>query len=397
MSEQQLSYRQVLAVQADNTIAQHMLGVVAYQRGQYSAAVELLERAVEQDPNNSQKLTHLGAAQQSLGRSQEAATSFSRAIAANPRYTDAHNNLGVALNALGRGDEAELSYRQALSIKPDYADAHNNLGILLREQRRLDEAEHCYREALRINPNYHEAHVNLGRLLVQRDRADEAAASYQRALQIRPQYSDAHNNLGLLYKRQHELDRAIDCFQKAIQFSSRNCDARINLVSCLMDQHRVSEAQAQCREAQRLDPRDASWELRRLEMCPLVFAGTAAIQQYRQSLMEQLTRTAWADLELDVGRQLLPGIQPPFNLQFHGQCDRELKEAYASLFRRWIAAGSPPRNTGRPRVGFVVTQQHERAFLTAMGGLLERLDSDCTGSRHRLLLCRYEQSSAGTG
>ena len=43
-------YREVLQLQPNHTGARHYLGVIAYQRGQYNQAVELIGNAITLDP-----------------------------------------------------------------------------------------------------------------------------------------------------------------------------------------------------------------------------------------------------------------------------------------------------------------------------------------------------------
>src|ERR1700694_188617 len=94
------TYRDVLAREPENALAQHFLGVIHYQRGELAIALPLLDRAVP----------------------------------AQPGEAEFHNNLGLALAAAGRETDAVAAYRAALSLKPDHAVAWNNLGLALQAQ-----------------------------------------------------------------------------------------------------------------------------------------------------------------------------------------------------------------------------------------------------------------------
>lgn len=117
--------RQVLTVAPRNAPAWHLLGVIAYQIGNYPVAAEQIARAVELSP------TTVGA----------------------------HNNLGLALHALGRLEAALASYERALELKPDSAEVHNNLGNVRKDQGRAAEAIACYRRSL--DPQNCRTHSNL--------------------------------------------------------------------------------------------------------------------------------------------------------------------------------------------------------------------------------------------
>src|SRR5947209_8717115 len=90
-------YRKILGAAPRDVNALHLLGVLARQTGQHSAAVELI----------------------------------SRAVALNDRVPELHSNLGNAFMDLGRTAEAEACYRRALALKPDYAAADNNPGNVM--------------------------------------------------------------------------------------------------------------------------------------------------------------------------------------------------------------------------------------------------------------------------
>ncbi len=154
-------YLQVLSIEPRNADALHLLGMVAYQRGQFEAAIE----------------------------------SVSQAIALKSGVPEFHNNLGEAYRAIGQADNAIICYQQALALNGEYAEAHNNLGIALNLQDKLEDAVASYRHALACQPAYAEAYNNLGNVLQAQGYLDEAVACFQKAVTNKPDFSTAHSNL----------------------------------------------------------------------------------------------------------------------------------------------------------------------------------------------------------
>ena len=113
-------YRQVLASDGQHFGTLHHLGIIALQRGQARAAVDVIGRA----------------------------------IAVNNRVPDCHYNMAFALQALGRLSEAAVHYRRAVKLKPDYVEAHTNLGNVLKALGSHRDAAACYerRRAVRGDP-----------------------------------------------------------------------------------------------------------------------------------------------------------------------------------------------------------------------------------------------------
>ena len=335
-------YREVLRIDPDHADALHLLGLIAYQTGELPTAVDLLRRAVAANPQAAAFHANLGAAFAAAGRCDEARAAYLRALQIQPDYAEAHNNLGNLLKGEGNLEEAVASYRRALAIRPDYAEAYSNLGAALETLGRPDDAAAACRDALRWNPESAAAHFNLGNALVVQDRFEDAAAAYRRAADIRPDFAEAQNKLG----------------------------------SALRRQNRPEEATAAYRRALRIVPDRPLWELRSATTWPAVFRSNEQIDRYRRKLAADVDRFSEREFTIDLAELSASEAEPPFGLMYQGRDDRPIKEAYAGIFRRRFPPRACPVRTGRPRIGFVVTQRHERIFLTFMRGVLNHIDTE---------------------
>ncbi len=132
-------------------------GIAAFRRGEAEAAVELLKRAIEADPDSTVAANDLGSVLAQLGRIAEAISAFRFAIELAPAYPEAHNNLANACQMTGDLEEAVAGYEQALQLCPDYAEAYRNLASALRRLGRMEEAVAALENAVSIQPGYIEA------------------------------------------------------------------------------------------------------------------------------------------------------------------------------------------------------------------------------------------------
>src|ERR1700680_4606091 len=162
LHEAQQLYRQICAVDPNHVDSLHFLGVLRYQLGQHSAAIELIGRALTLKPDHALAHYNLGLVLMDQGRAAEAVARYERALALGLDLAEVHNNLGIGLMRQDRLAEAVAHYEQALVLKPDYAEVHNNLGAALVEQGRPAEAVACFERAMALKPDYAEAW--LGRL-----------------------------------------------------------------------------------------------------------------------------------------------------------------------------------------------------------------------------------------
>lgn len=165
LSEAVKAYKAALQLNPDSDRAQHGLGNVLRQLGDFQAAIPYIQQAIIMQPEVAEYHNTLGMLFQQKGELEKAITFHRRAINLDPNNAAAFCNLGVALKNLDRGQEAVVAYQQALQINPNLAEVHNNLGNLLRAMGDMAGAQASLEQALKIQPDYLDAQQNLKELL----------------------------------------------------------------------------------------------------------------------------------------------------------------------------------------------------------------------------------------
>ena len=135
----------------------HQRAIAAFQQGESEAAVELLRKVIEANPESAIAANDLGSMLAQMGRTSEAILSFRSAIELAPEYPEAHNNLGNLYQMTGNLEGAVASYQTALRLRPEYAEAYRNLASSLRRLGRSEEATAALAKAVSINPGYFDA------------------------------------------------------------------------------------------------------------------------------------------------------------------------------------------------------------------------------------------------
>ncbi|HUT11295.1 MAG TPA: tetratricopeptide repeat protein [Thermoguttaceae bacterium] len=370
------SYRQALQLAPNYAEAHYNLGNVLKDQGRLDDAADCYRRAVQIKPDYAAAHNNLGTLWKTQGRLDDAAASYRRALQVCPDFAEAHANLGVVFQDRGEYDEAAACYRRALELQPDNPATLYDLGLALQNQEQLDEAIVAYERALQIRPDYAEAHSNLGAALQMQGRFDEAETHYRRALQINPDYAEAYSNLGAVLVAQSRHEEAAANYRQALRLSPSYAAAHNNLGHVLAAQGKLEEAAAGYRRALRIEPDHATWELRIATLYPPVFRSNDHIDEYRARLLADIERFSQRNLRIPLVEFSTCGSQPPFVLMYHGRNDRPIKAAYAGIFRHCFPEEGPPVGSGRPRVGFVVTDRHEGIFLQALRGLLQRINTE---------------------
>jgi tetratricopeptide (TPR) repeat protein/SAM-dependent methyltransferase len=224
------------------------LAVRHHQAGQLFEAENLYQQVLASDRNHFGSLHHLGIIALQRGQPQAAIDVIGRALAVNDRVPDCHYNMAFALQALGRSNEAVGHYQEATRLKPDYVEAHTNLGNVLKEIGRYGDAAACYERVVVLKPSA-EAHYNLANVLGPLGRFDEAITHYQRALALKPDLVGAHNNLANALVAQGRSDDAVIHFQRALDLDPNLAEAHVNLGTILLEQGKLDGAAAQLERA----------------------------------------------------------------------------------------------------------------------------------------------------
>ena len=247
-------YEQILTRDGDDADALHLLGVVAFQRGDYPQAVERIGRAIALNPGAAPYYCNLAEAYRMSGQLDRAAACCRTALRLQPDYPEAHNNLGMARLAQGDAADAAEQFRAALRLRPDAALFHNNLGNALRAQGARAEAVSHFRQAAQLAPALAEAHSNLGQLLLELNQPREALRHCREAVRLRPGFPEAQNNLGNVLREQGQFDEAKACYAEALRLNPHLALTYSNMGQALQEEGHLVEAITWYRQALERDP-----------------------------------------------------------------------------------------------------------------------------------------------
>ena len=197
MAEARQFCLQTLSLDARDSGALHLLGLIEYQSGNYEIAVRMIRRALAVNANEAVYHVDLGNALVALRNYEEATACYKTALVLDPNASAARNNLCGALHYEGKLEEAIDCYERTLALNPELPETHNNLALALHAIGRLgDAAEHC-ETALRLSPDFPDAHNTLGMAFHSQGRLAEAVSCFERAVTIKPGFAEAHQNLSI--------------------------------------------------------------------------------------------------------------------------------------------------------------------------------------------------------
>ena len=235
-------YRRVLAALPGHADALHHLGVIAFQLGQYGSALELINKAIQQDGNNPLYYISRGLALHGLKRLDEAIVAYDQAIALKPDIAEALVNRGLVLEEQERFEEALEGYDRAIALKSDFAVAWLNRGNALQRLGRFAEALESYDRAIALMPDLAETYYNRGDSLKDLGRLDEATSSYDRALTLMPDLPELFFNRGEASRKLGRSEEAIANYDRALTLKPEYPEALLNRGLALQELERFEDA-----------------------------------------------------------------------------------------------------------------------------------------------------------
>jgi tetratricopeptide (TPR) repeat protein/SAM-dependent methyltransferase len=217
LSEAERQYRHLLTLAPNHADSWHNLGLIALQRGDAAAAVELFDKAIKINGKVAEYHYNVALAWRALNRNDHVAAHLERAIALRGDYALAHLNLGNVRREQHRLADAAACYEQAIAVGPNLAVARFNLANVLSELGRPDAAVAQYNQVLAIDPNHAESHGNLGAALIALGRTAAAISHFERAVALKPDWFEVFENLGRAYMATGDVRSAILAAGRALE------------------------------------------------------------------------------------------------------------------------------------------------------------------------------------
>ncbi len=223
-------------------------------RGQYDEAEHSFRLALESDPASLEATAGLGRVAVQRGRYSEAVPLLERATKVSSQIGPAFQALGDAYAATGEPDRAAAAYRQAVALAPGSMDSRLSLARSLAEVGEYEEAEGLCQRSMKIA---HEDPVQLSRV---------------------------HQTLGEIYSREGKSPAAMSSYYKAAELNPKDVDVTRGMASCAIRAGLYAEAAASYTKLLQQAPLDLSakkqlaWVNFKLERYPLAISNYESIR-----------------------------------------------------------------------------------------------------------------------
>lgn len=233
----------VLAQDPTQPEALSAAGFCLLRLGKAAEAVQLLDLALQRQPDHWMARVNRAEALRAAGRPAEAAADYERALAQRA-HPELWVNLAAALQAAGGPAAARAipALEEALRLDPDSFAAWNNLGLHREDAGQMEEALACFEKAASLVPpgteEEKEVAENLQRLFFEKGEAhrkdetpgaaDRARAFYEGAIARYPHLAGLYLSQGNFWLDQCEMERARATFAKLLELEPENPVGLVN-------------------------------------------------------------------------------------------------------------------------------------------------------------------------
>ncbi|NPA31677.1 MAG: tetratricopeptide repeat protein [Chloroflexi bacterium] len=188
--------------------------------GDIQGAMEALDIAIAAAPDAAPQayyyraLLHL-----ELGEDEAALEDLNKAIEQNPHFPEAFAARGNVHLSLGRPVSAVEDFNKALQFGlADEASVYINRGLAYFQMDIYDLAEQDFQKALELNPESEAAWFNLGSLYLKQGRDEEALEAFNKVVELNPDMAAVYFNRAIAWANLGKIDEAIADLEKYLTF-----------------------------------------------------------------------------------------------------------------------------------------------------------------------------------
>lgn len=193
------------------------LGIAYLRQGQRDLAMQKLQKALEQNPDNADAYMGLGLLYDTIGDTERADHNYRIALRKAPDNPQIQNNYAVFLCQHGQLQKSEKYFIEAARnpLYPTPEAAYTNAGVCANRIPDVAAAEQYFRKALDINPNFPDALYQMARLSYAQKKYLQARAFLERFDLVTPQPQPEALLLGV------ETERALGNARGASEYTRK--------------------------------------------------------------------------------------------------------------------------------------------------------------------------------
>ncbi len=213
-----LKYTEVIDPEA--VFAQNQMGMIWYQSNDLQLSQTAFRRALKIDQSNGPALNNLAVLDFLMGQALQAIEVQQRAVQQDPNRALMRYNLGVLLADRSLYTEAIREFKEANYIEPKWVLPYIQRGAIYIKMRDHRSAEEEARTAIGLDPQQQAAHLMLAIAQYNQNHEQEALKSIERAVQMAPQDPVSLFYKALILQRLGKSEVALQVLQQLLDLTT---------------------------------------------------------------------------------------------------------------------------------------------------------------------------------
>jgi len=262
------------------------LALLQMRGQQWDTAEASFKKAVELSPKSTNALVALGNFFQTRGRYPEAEQTFRRAIETAADDPSPRLSLASLYMAENKPGQAEEFLRQSKKDFPNDSVGYRMLGDFYFANNQLDKATDEYAALYRDHAKDMMVKRNYIQLLILKGRIDDARKLNDEIVKAKPDDEDARVFRGEIELASGKVSDAINTLQAVLKSDPDNAIAHDKLGQAFDEQGNLNRAEAEWRDAVRLQPREMVEAHRALARVAMYRGDPASLAQEADQIIE---------------------------------------------------------------------------------------------------------------
>jgi tetratricopeptide (TPR) repeat protein len=273
------AYQHAISLSPNFSYAYDGLGATLLAKGDRTAGLHAIEKAMQADPQNLQASLLLMAWIMTSPSPQRDMEQLKNDMKPEPWVADMHVGIAMFFFHFNEPNQAAAQYEAALKLNGNLIGARQLYGRLLADAGHYADAATQYRAATQLDPDDPSIHFDLASALHMEGNEDEAIKEYREVVRLDPTNSAAYNNLGNALDDKKDEAAAADAYHKALALDPKNAEAHVGLGNTLVATGKVEDGISEYQQALSANPNMA--------LASLLIAKAHAIQhQYGKATLE---------------------------------------------------------------------------------------------------------------
>lgn len=222
--------------------------------GQYEAAIEVLERAIEEHSREASLYFNLGLNYLEVGNIKKAKAQFARTVELEPAHAKAYQALGMLHYEQEEYKTAGAYYLASIEAGKQDEYLYYQMGNCWFKLKQFERAIEAYSKAIVLNDQEKNFFFSLGSAQLAINQQYKAIKSMKKALELDPQYWEAQYNIAVAYFKMSEYESCMAEAEKILRQNPNYAKAYLIIGHSYHRMGKYGLAKEYQDRAKRLDP-----------------------------------------------------------------------------------------------------------------------------------------------